>query len=156
MTSAIEHTVVHQAWSIRQGNALERLREMPDESVHCVVTSPPYWSLRDYGVDGAYGSEPTLSEYIERMVEVFREVRRVLRKDGSVWLNLGDAYAGSGKGLNGDGSHSPGDKQATNVGSLTVPPMGHSGLKPKDLMGIPWRVAFALQADGWWLRSDCI
>ena len=121
MTSAIEHTVVNQAWSIRQGNALERLREMPDESVHCVVTSPPYWGLRDYGVHGAYGLEPTLNEYIERMVEAFREVRRVLRKDGTLWLNLGDAYAGSGKGMNADGTHSVGAKQETNIGSLTAP-----------------------------------
>ena len=172
MTSAIERAVVNQAWSIRQGNALERLREMPDESVHCVVTSPPYWGLRDYGVHGAYGLEPTLDEYIERMVEVFREVRRVLRKDGQLWLNLGDAYAGSGKGVNADGTHSVGAKQETNIGSLTAPvkskrmPRGEGRwgggdsyvpeLKPKDLMGIPWRVAFALQADGWWLRSDIV
>ena len=160
------------AWSIRQGNALERLREMPDESVHCVVTSPPYWGLRDYGVDGAYGLEPTLDEYIERMVKVFREVRRVLRKDGQLWLNLGDAYAGSGKGMNADGTHSVGAKQETNIGSLTAPvkskrmPRGEGRwgggdsyvpeLKPKDLVGLPWRVAFALQADGWWLRSDIV
>ena len=151
-------------WDILQGDVIEVMRGMEPESVHCVVTSPPYWSLRDYGVDGAYGLEPTLDEYIGQMVEVFREVRRVLRKDGSVWLNLGDAYAGSGKGLNGDGSHSPGDKQATNVGSLTAPvkskrmPRGEGRwgggdsyvpeLKPKDLIGLPWRVAFALQADG--------
>ena len=160
------------SWSIRQGNALERLREMPDESVHCVVTSPPYWGLRDYGVHGAYGLEPTLDEYIERMVEAFREVRRVLRKDGTLWLNLGDAYAGSGKGMNADGTHSVGAKQETNIGSLTAPvkskrmPRGEGRwgggdsyvpeLNPKDLMGIPWRVAFALQADGWWLRSDIV
>ena len=172
MTSAIERAVVNQAWSIRQGNALERLREMPDESVHCVVTSPPYWGLRDYGVHGAYGLEPTLNEYIERMVEVFREVRRVLRKDGTLWLNLGDAYAGSGKGMNADGTHSVGAKQETNIGSLTAPvkskrmPRGEGRwgggdsyvleFKPKDLCGIPWRVAFALQADGWWLRSDIV
>ncbi len=144
-------------WDIRQGDVIEQLRLMEPESVHCVVTSPPYWSLRNYGVDGAYGLEPTLEEYIERMVETFREVRRVLRKDGSVWLNLGDAYAGSGKGLNGDGSHSVGgDKQQTNVGSHTAPPPGFTDLKPKDLIGLPWRVAFALQADGWWLRSDII
>ncbi len=138
------------------GDALERLQELPDESVQCVVTSPPYWGLRDYGVDGAYGLEPTLDEYIERMVEVFSEVRRVLRKDGTLWLNLGDAYAGSGKGLNGDGSHSVGGKQDTNIGALTAPRPGSTGLKPKDLIGLPWRVAFALQADGWWLRSDII
>ena len=121
---------------------------------------------------GAYGLEPTLNEYIERMVEVFREVRRVLRKDGQLWLNLGDAYAGSGKGMNADGTHSVGAKQETNIGSLTAPvkpkrmPRGEGRwgggdscvpeLKPKDLIGLPWRVAFALQADGWWLRSDIV
>ncbi len=159
-------------WSIRQGDVLDRLREMPDESVHCCVTSPPYWGLRDYGVDGAYGLEPTLDEYIERMVEVFREVRRVLRKDGTLWLNLGDAYAGSGKGMNADGTHPVGAKQETNIGSLSAPvkskrmPRGDGRwgggdsyvpeLKPKDLCGLPWRVAFALQADGWWLRSEIV
>ena len=142
--------------TILVGDALERLRELPDESVQCVVTSPPYWGLRDYGVDGAYGLEPTLDEYIELMVEVFSEVRRVLRKDGTLWLNLGDAYSGSGKGLNGDGSHSVGGKQDTNIGALTAPRPGSTGLKPKDLIGLPWRVAFALQTDCWWIRSEII
>ncbi len=147
---------MNSTWDILQGDCIEVMRGMEPESVHCVVTSPPYWGLRSYGVDGAYGLEPTLDEYIERMVAVFHEVWRVLRKDGTLWINLGDAYAGSGKGLNGDGSHSQGDKQATNMGSLTVPPMGTTGLKPKNLIGLPWRVAFALQADGWWLRSDIV
>ena len=145
---------------------------LPDESVHCVVTSPPYFGLRDYGVDGAIGLESTLEEYIDQIVTVFREVWRVLRPDGVAWVNLGDAYAGSGKGMNADGTHSDGDKQATNIGSLTVPlksnriPRGQGrwgggdkpapGLKRKDLMGLPWHVAFALQADGWWLRSSII
>ena len=164
--------MTNPTWDILQGDSTEVMRGMEPESVHCVVTSPPYWGLRNYGVDGAYGLEPTLDEYIANMVEVFREVRRVLRKDGTLWLNLGDAYAGSGKGLNGDGSHSPGDKQATNVGSLTAPvkskrmPRGEGRwgggdsyvpeLKPKDLIGLPWCMAFALRADGWWLRSDIV
>ena len=155
---------VMPTWDILQGDTIEVMRGMDPESVHCVVTSPPYFGLRDYGVDGAYGLEPTLEEYIGQMVAVFREVRRVLRKDGTLWLNLGDAYAGSGKGLNADGSHTMGGKQDTNLGSLTAPvkskrmPRGCgrwgggdspvAGLKPKDLIGIPWRVAFALQADG--------
>ena len=148
---------MNPTWEILQGDCIEVMRGMEPESVHCVVTSPPYWGLRSYGVEGAYGLEPTLDEYIERMVEVFREVQRVLRKDGTLWLNLGDAYAGSGKGLNGDGSHSVGSgKQQTNVGTLTAPPSGTTGLKPKDLIGLPWRLAFALQADGWWLRSDIV
>ena len=157
MTSAIEHAIVTSpTWSIRQGDVLDRLREMPSESVHCVVTSPPYWGLRSYGVDGAYGLEPTLDEYIAKMVEVFREVRRVLREDGTLWLNLGDAYAASPKGsLNGQ------DKSGlTSTKTQEHSPAGISklggGLKPKDLVGLPWRVAFALQGDGWWLRSDII
>ena len=157
MTSAIEHAIVTSpTWSIRQGDVLDRLREMPSESVHCVVTSPPYWGLRSYGVDGAYGLEPTLDEYIAKMVEVFREVRRVLREDGTLWLNLGDAYAASPKGsLNGQ------DKSGlTSTKTQEHSPAGISklggGLKPKDLIGLPWHVAFALQADGWWLRSDII
>jgi DNA modification methylase len=106
---------------IIQGDCLEGLRTLPDASVHCCVTSPPYWGLRDYGHDGQIGLESTPEAYVARMVEVFREVRRVLREDGTLWLNLGDTY-GSGK----------------------------------QLKGIPWRVAFALQADGWVLRQDII
>ena len=163
---------LNSTWDILQGDAIEVMRGMEPESVHCCITSPPYWSLRDYGVHGAYGLEPTLNEYIAKMVEVFREVRRVLRKDGQLWLNLGDAYAGSGKGMNADGTHSVGAKQETNIGSLTAPvkskrmPRGEGRwgggdsyvpeLKPKDLIGLPWRLAFALQADGWWLRSDIV
>ena len=193
---------------------------LPDESVHCVVTSPPYLGLRDYGLEptvwggdphhvhqwlhdrwyvngggstgvaggaftpagqanaqrirngrwreaafcdcgawlGALGLEPTLELYVEHIVEVFREVWRVLRPDGTLWLNLGDSYAGSGKGLNADGSHSPGKKQATNTGSQTAPAgAGVSAvLKPKDLMLMPFEVASALRSDGWWLRSPVI
>ena len=138
------------------GDVIDKLRELPDESVHCCVTSPPYWGLRDYATEGQLGLEKTPEEYVAKMVEVFREVRRVLRKDGTLWLNLGDSYAGGG---NNRGNNSPlFDKQASNfgatgqVGIRDVP----DGLKPKDLVGIPWRVAFALQADGWWLRSDII
>src|SRR6266850_7290299 len=87
------------------GDALTRLRELPAECVNCVVTSPPYWGLRDYNVEGQLGLESTPQEYVDRMVEVFREVRRVLRTDGTLWLNMGDCYAGSGKGRNGDGLH---------------------------------------------------
>ena len=207
-------------WEIRLGDAVEQLRLMEPESVHSVVTSPPYWGLRKYGHwqmqtvwgdlahfpgsrrypgklhlfwlrwraaerggvscrwgccwIGALGLEPTLDLYISHMVEVFREVRRVLRRDGTVWLNLGDAYAGSGKGLNGDGSHSIslGPKQSTKIGSRSAPvkskrmPRGTgrwgggdshvAELKPKDLIGLPWRVAFAVQQDGWLLRSDIV
>ena len=222
MTSAIERAVVNQAWSIRQGNALERLREMPDESVHCVVTSPPYYGLRDYGLSGqvwggepycehewsqeryqrrandskpgakqstnngsvgrekpidhsfctrcgawfgTLGLEPTLDLYVQHIVEVFREVWRVLRKDGVVFLNLGDAYWGSWGNYGGQGGANGQRNKETErfdrpayADNGRRPPQSYSNssLKPKDLMGIPWRVAFALQADGWWLRSDCI
>lgn len=141
------------------GDCRAVLRTMDAESVQCCVTSPPYWGLRDYGVDGQMGLEPTPELYVEHLVDVMREVWRVLRPDGTLWLNLGDSYAGSGRGLMGDGTPSDrGDaKQGTNRGT-TVGAFGKStsGLKPKDLVGIPWRVAFALQADGWWLRSDII
>jgi DNA modification methylase len=176
---------------ILQGHVLDRLRELPEKSVHCVVTSPPYWGLRDYGVSpmvwggnpvcahvwdsavvptangqtthpmiaqtmnrasatraprvsescgqcgawrGQLGLEPTPQLFVTHLVEVFREVRRVLREDGTCWVNLGDTYVGAGKLRTGAGC----------------------SLKPKDLAGIPWRVAFGLQDDGWWLRSDCI
>jgi len=137
------------------GGALEILRTLPDESVHCCVTSPPYWGLRDYGVRGQIGLEPTPEEYVAKLVEVFHEVRRVLRADGTLWLNLGDCYASPGKGGPWDeGRIQKGTgrvlySQQANRGK-------YPGLKPKDLVGVPWRVALALQADGWWLRSDII
>lgn len=135
------------------GDCRDVLRSMPAESVHCVVTSPPYWGLRDYGVDGQLGLEPTPEGYVQHMVDVFREVRRVLRSDSVAWINLGDSYAGSGKGHTKHGTMER-DKQRTNAGGLTgATAYVGSGLKPKDLVGIPWRVALALQEDGWWLRS---
>lgn len=137
------------------GDVRERLLGLPDESVHCVVTSPPYWGLRDYGADGQLGLEPTIDKWVENQVAVFREVRRVLRGDGTLWLNLGDAYAtGAGKVGNCPGGGAQG---ANWKGPMTAPNrMPQPGLKPKDLIGQPWRLAFALQADGWWLRSDII
>ena len=113
-----------------------------------------YGGLRDYGVKGQIGLEPTPEEYVEKLVEVFREVRRVLRKDGTLWLNLGDCYARDGrKGDNsGYGKHAEWCGEALKIHKRTIP----KGLKPKDMVGMPWRVAFALQADGWWLRSDII
>lgn len=126
---------------------------LADESVQCVVTSPPYWGLRDYGVAGQIGLEPTPDEYVQTMVAVFREVRRVLRRDGVCWVNLGDSYANDGKwGGKTGGKHAFALHGATGIGRSR----SETGLKPKDLVGIPWRVAFALQADGWWLRQDCI
>lgn len=122
---------------------------LADGSVHCVVTSQPYWGLRDYGVDGQIGLEKTLEAFVETMVEVFREVRRVLRDDGTCWVNLGDSYSVHKRKT----TDKSGPKQRRNAGSLGVPSRCAPDLKPKDLCGIPWRVALALQADGWWLRS---
>ncbi len=198
-----------------EGDARQVLRELPAESVHCVVTSPPYWGLRDYGLEplvwggadhehewgesvrtpwanevpgpngiskntaaghwkrketgpfcpcgawrGSLGLEPTIDLYVQHIVEIFREVRRVLRKDGTLWLNMGDSYAGSQQGIGADGTAYAGPKQATNTGSVGIqakPRKAHEiGLKPKDLCMMPARVALALQADGWWLRSDIV
>lgn len=199
-------------FEIKQGNALDVLRTMPDESVHMVCTSPPYWNLRDYGtakweggsadcdhetnrsrgadfgdwkqgtskgsrpnlqkqclcgavrVDLQVGLEPTPEGYVEMMVDVFREIRRVLRSDGTCWLNIGDSYAGSGNGWQKEDSSSiarpwlesgrPGDDKGRPPGYISS--RQPNGIKPKDLVGIPWMVAFALRADGWWLRSETI
>ena len=168
---------------ILHGDCLSVLRSLPSESVYCCVTSPPYWGLRDYGVAGQLGLEKTPEEYVGRMVDVFREVRRVLREDGVLWLNLGDSYAGSwgnqgrkeergsqrpinGPMLQRFAKHAPGCDMDEDCSCLAKYAQrdSHTGswvnehptLKPKDLVGIPWRVAFALQADGWYLRSDII
>jgi DNA modification methylase len=135
---------------IRIGDCRQLLAAMPDESVHCVVTSPPYFGLRDYGVDGQIGLEPTPDAFVAEMVAVFREVRRVLRADGVLWLNLGDSYAANRTYQVSQSKHQTHDYGESNA--TRVP----DGLKPKDLIGIPWRVAFALQADGWYLRQDII
>lgn len=146
-------------------DALTCLRQLEDESVNCCVTSPPYYGLRNYGVEGQLGLERTYQEYVEKLVAVFAELRRVLAEDGTVWLNLGDSYNGGNKGNSGHMKDCY--KQSTNVGSLdtrrrdsgTLSPARNGActdLKIKDLIGIPWRVAFALQADGWYLRQDII
>ena len=145
--------------TLYQGDVLDVLRQLPAESVHCCITSPPYWGLRDYGVVGQIGLEETPDEYVEKMVQVFREVRRVLRQDGTLWLNLGDSYAGSTMS-GGDGSAST--LVGTHHRRRTDSPRLHGhrrispGLKPKDLVGIPWMVAFALRDDGWYLRADIV
>ncbi len=142
---------------IIQCNVLEGI-PLPDKSVHSVVTSPPYWGLRDYGVAGQLGLEKTPEEYIERMVGVFRHVWRVLRDDGTCWMNMGDSYWGGG--WKGSQTDLTGTKQATNVGTLAGKNMTkdppHEIYKPKDLCMMPARLAIALQADGWYLRSDII
>ena len=141
------------------GDALEALRPLGPGIAQCCVTSPPYWGLRDYGVAGQIGLEETPEAYVARLVAVFAEVRRVLADDGVCWVNLGDSYSDGGSGANA--------RTRNQCGGLKRGPQGHAlraqsvqrrndGLKPKDLVGIPWRVAFALQADGWYLRSDII
>lgn len=146
--------------TIHVGDCLQTLRSLPSESVNTCVSSPPYFGLRDYGHDGQIGLEATPDEFVGKLVAVFREVRRVLREDGTLWLNLGDSYASYR-----DGKATPdtsrGDSEGTLVpkGSATnlmASTFTGTSIKHKDLIGIPWRVAFALQADGWYLRQDII
>lgn len=139
-------------YTVHHGDALEVLRTMDAGSAQTCVTSPPYWGLRDYGTDGQLGLEASPEQYVEKMVEVFREVRRVLRDDGTLWLNLGDSYFGGRCGAR-DPERWP--KQSRND-HMPTGAKDAGGGKQKDLVGIPWRVAFALQADGWYLRSDII
>lgn len=135
------------------GDCREVIKTLADNSVHCVVTSPPYWGLRNYESKKQLGMEETPDDYVESLREIFREVRRVLRDDGTLWLNLGDCYAGgSYTGKNDVNIKTPG---RSNLSKKT--PKGRwRGLPTKSLIGIPWRVAFALQKDGWFLRSDVI
>jgi len=160
MNQRIEH--IGDTVTLYLGDCRETMQTLPAQSVHCCVTSPPYFGLRDYGVDGQLGLEATPDEYVETLVGVFREVRRVLRDDGTVWLNLGDSYAAGRRGRDDgarrnkrgvftDGKAKP-EHMAGTGKNRNVPP----GFKPKDLLGIPWRVAFALRADGWYLRQDII
>ncbi|CAK7288632.1 DNA-methyltransferase [Streptomyces misionensis] len=132
------------------GDALKVLRTLPEGSVDCIVTSPPYYGLRDYGTEGQYGLEATPAEYVETMRAVFAESRRVLADDGTLWLNIGDSYAHSGSGRQG----ASGDRADRTFTAERMP--GTAAVPPKNLIGIPWRVAFALQDDGWILRSEII
>ena len=145
---------------IIQGDCREVLASLPNQSAQCCVTSPPYYGLRDYGVEGQIGLEQTPAEYVAELVAVFREVRRALRDDGTVWLNLGDSYHNYRSHMNGGAPtntvHRGGSRDGTEGFGRTNRNAHLPGLKDKDLIGIPWRVAFALQEDGWWLRSDII
>lgn len=142
------------------GDALESLRELPAESVQMCVTSPPYYGLRDYNCDGQIGLEQTPAEYIERLVGVFREVWRVLMPDATLWLNIADSYAGSGKGAMKESRLRQIKNKQSYKFSADNPaaklPKTWKGVKPKDMIGIPWALAFALRDDGWYLRSDII
>ena len=140
--------------TILTGDALDMLRTLPDKSVHCCVTSPPYWGLRDYGIAGQIGLEVSPSAYAAALVPVFEEVRRVLRDDGTLWLNLGDSYIGYHGNKNASGP-APSDKPGYRE-NMRLTSVGADGLGNKNLVGIPWRMAFALQDAGWILRSDII
>lgn len=143
---------------VLHGDCRDVLKTLADQSVQCVVTSPPYFGLRDYGVDGQIGLEPTPDAFVAEMVTVFREVWRVLRDDGVCWLNLGDSYAGSRCGPQGDLGEMA-DRSIASQREMRAADGSHQarlGAKPKNLIGIPWRVAFALQNDGWYLRRDVI
>lgn len=131
------------------GDAHLVLTGLPRESVQCVVTSPPYWGLRDYEVEGQIGLEPTLQQFINRLITVFQEVKRVLKPDGTFWLNIGDGYTSGNRGWRAPDRKNP-------ARAMSVRPETPEGLKPKDLLGIPWRLALALQDDGWYLRSDIV
>ena len=147
-------------WRIVPGDCVESLRSLPDGCVQTCITSPPYYGLRDYGHEGQIGLEESPAEYVARLVEVFREVRRVLRDDGTLWLNLGDSYAGTGYGnhaINGEKwlNDAGLDRRSSRQQALKKA-AEREGIKPKDLLGIPWMVAFALRDDGWFLRSEII
>lgn len=141
--------------NILTGDALAMLRTLPDQSVQCCVTSPPYWGLRDYGVAGQIGLESSPQEYVAALLPIFQEVKRVLRADGTLWLNLGDSYIGYHGNKQAHGSAAPSDKDGYRE-NMRATSVGANGLKNKDMAGIPWRVAFALQDAGWYLRCDCI
>jgi DNA modification methylase len=146
---------------IINGNVLDVLPTLPEKTFHTCITSPPYFGLRDYGMADQLGLEPTPDEYIANMVKVFREVKRVLRDDGTLWLNIGDSYFSTTKGSGGSGKSTLGpNHDLQNIQFQKMNPIhiqaGQSGCKPKDLIGIPWMLAFALRADGWYLRQDII
>ncbi|MEE4662821.1 site-specific DNA-methyltransferase [Pseudomonas alliivorans] len=144
-----------QLHKILVGDCIDMMRTLPDESVHTCVTSPPYYGLRDYGVEGQIGLEETPAEFIARLVDVFREVRRVLRADGTIWVNMGDTYASTAPGTR-NSPQTKGSKSNADQWANVRPDLRAFGIKPKDLLGIPWRLAFALQEDGWYLRQDII
>ncbi|MFW0850382.1 DNA-methyltransferase [Cronobacter sakazakii] len=132
-----------------EGDALSVLRRLPSGSVRCIVTSPPYWGLRDYGIDEQIGLESSMTQFLNRLVTIFSEAKRVLTDDGTLWVNIGDGYTSGNRGYRAPDKKNP-------ARAMAVRPDTPEGLKPKDLIGIPWRLAFALQEDGWYLRSDIV
>jgi len=135
--------------TIFEGDALTVLRRLESQTVRCAITSPPYWGLRTYGIDEQIGLEETLAQFLNKLVAVFAEVRRVLKDDGTLWLNIGDGYTSGNRGYRAPDKKNP-------ARAMSVRPDTPDGLKPKDLLGVPWRLAFALQADGWYLRNDIV
>ncbi|MDR1677037.1 MAG: site-specific DNA-methyltransferase, partial [Deltaproteobacteria bacterium] len=135
--------------TIFEGDALTVLRRIESKSVRCTITSPPYWGLRTYGICDQIGLEDTVSQYINKLVSVFSEVKRVLADDGTFWLNIGDSYTSGNRGYRAPDKKNP-------ARAMNIRPDTPDGLKPKDLIGLPWRLAFALQSDGWFLRNDII
>lgn len=139
----------HSKGEILVGDALTELRKLPDNSVQCCITSPPYWGLRDYGIENQIGSEMDINDFLEKLVIVFREVRRVLTDDGTFWLNIGDSFT------SGNRRWRQTDKKNA-ARKMDYRPPTPDGLKPKDLIGVPWKLAFKLQEDGWYLRTDIV
>lgn len=149
-TKVAEPSQIYLAQScILEGDALRTLSRLPPQSVQTVVTSPPYWGLRDYGFDGQIGLEETLPQFLNRLVAVFAEIKRVLRDDGTVWLNIGDGYTSGNRKWRAPDKKNP-------ARAMSFRPDTPEGLKPKDLLGIPWHLAFKLQEDGWYLRADIV
>jgi site-specific DNA-methyltransferase (cytosine-N4-specific) len=132
-----------------EGDALTVLRLLPSASVRCIITSPPYWGLRDYGIREQIGLEGSMPQFINKLVNIFSEAKRVLTDDGTLWLNIGDSFTSGNRGYRAPDKKNP-------ARAMSVRPNTPDGLKAKDLIGIPWRLAFALQADGWYLRSDIV
>lgn len=153
-SAAIESTCMDQSLAVDhstifEGDAQTILRKLKDQSVRCAVTSPPYWGLRSYGIAEQIGLENSLTQFINKLVAVFTEAKRVLTDDGTLWLNIGDSYASGNRGYRAPDRKNP-------ARAMNVRPNTPEGLKPKDLIGVPWRLAFALQESGWYLRNDII
>lgn len=149
LCQAMMGTIDHPDWNVILGDSAHTIDHLPDNTFRCVVTSPPYWGLRDYRIPGQIGAEPDLSAYVSHLLEVFRKVRRVLREDGTLWLNLGDSYTSGNRTWRDSDKKNP-------ARAMAYRPPTPPGLKPKDLVGVPWRVALALQEEGWFLRSDIV